>query len=329
MYRTIYVPVDNSDYSNAAIDLALTFGKAFRASLVGSHVYAAKLHDVRFKQMEFTLPDEYKEDDELEKQRRIHDALIGRGLHLISDSYLDQMDVRAKEAQLSFERKHFDGKNFEAIVKDVNDCLYDLVVLGALGQGAVKDSLVGSVVERLLRRTEVDTLVVREIGEVAGDAEADEVTVAPTGSSIAVCLDGSAHSYAGLVTACKLALSFGKQVEILAAADPATDEAPLLRAHLQVAERYATAQGVKASSRLLEGAGRDALTRLLAERHEQKESPWLLVVGRCGIDAAAATAVGDAPIGSTTEHLVRHAPCNVLVSGRTTAPTELFTPTLR
>ena len=59
MYKTIYVPVDNSDYSNAAIDLALTFGKAFSASLVGSHVYAAKLHDVRFKQMEFTLPDEY------------------------------------------------------------------------------------------------------------------------------------------------------------------------------------------------------------------------------------------------------------------------------
>ena len=80
MYKTIYVPVDNSDYSNAAIDLALRFGRKFQASLVGSHVYAAKLHDVRFKQMEFTLPDEYKEDIELEKQRKIHDALIGRGL---------------------------------------------------------------------------------------------------------------------------------------------------------------------------------------------------------------------------------------------------------
>jgi nucleotide-binding universal stress UspA family protein len=35
------------------------------------------------------------------------------------------------------------------------------------------------------------------------------------------------------------------------------------------------------------------------------------VVGRCGIDAN-----GEAPVGSTTEHLVRHARCNVLVSGR-------------
>ena len=68
-----------------------------------------KLHDVRFKQMEFTLPDEYKEGAELEKQRKIHDSLITRGLHLISDSYMDEMASWAEEAGLDFERKHFDG----------------------------------------------------------------------------------------------------------------------------------------------------------------------------------------------------------------------------
>jgi len=297
MYRTIYVPVDNSDYSNAAIDLALSFGKVFRSSLVGSHVYAAKLHDVRFKQMEFTLPDEYKEETELEKQRKIHDALIARGLHLISDSYLDQMDARAKEADLCFERKHFDGKNFEAIVRDVNESGYDLVILGALGQGAVKDSLVGSVVERLLRRTEVDTLVVRAISPEARALD-----------RIVVCLDGSAHSWSALVTACRLAARFEKVVQLAVALD-GTEDAALLRAHLEAAERYAAAQGVDASSHVLvagEGAGRAAIARWIGDA-----PPWLLAVGRCGSDAN-----GTAPIGSTTEHLLRHAPCNLLVSGR-------------
>ena len=161
MYNSIHVPLDNSDHSNAAMQLGVALTEAFEARLVGSHVYAAKLHDVRFKQMEFTLPEEYKEETELEKQRKIHDALIARGLHLISDSYLDQMGVLAEEKSLEFERKHFDGRNFEALVGDIVEDDYDLVVLGALGQGAVRDSQVGSVCERILRRTQVDTLVIR------------------------------------------------------------------------------------------------------------------------------------------------------------------------
>ena len=53
MFRKIYVPVDNSDYSNRAIDLAVQLGRAFDSTLTGCHVYAARLHDYRFKQMEY------------------------------------------------------------------------------------------------------------------------------------------------------------------------------------------------------------------------------------------------------------------------------------
>jgi hypothetical protein len=52
MYKSIYVPVDNSDHSNRAVACSVALGKAFSAKLVGCHVYAAKLHDYRFRQME-------------------------------------------------------------------------------------------------------------------------------------------------------------------------------------------------------------------------------------------------------------------------------------
>ncbi|HUP01158.1 MAG TPA: universal stress protein, partial [Gemmatimonadota bacterium] len=45
MYKSIYVPVDNSDHSNRAVAWSLALGKAYSAKLVGCHVYAAKLHD--------------------------------------------------------------------------------------------------------------------------------------------------------------------------------------------------------------------------------------------------------------------------------------------
>src|SRR5918994_4046073 len=100
MYKHIYVPVDNSDFSNRAIDLAVELGKTSGARLTGIHVYAARLHDYRFKQMEYTLPEEYKDENELERQRKIHDSLIAMGLQLISDSYLDVMEKKASEHSL-------------------------------------------------------------------------------------------------------------------------------------------------------------------------------------------------------------------------------------
>jgi hypothetical protein len=37
-------------------------------------VTTVRMHDVRFKQMEYTLPDEYLDEQELERQRLIQEA---------------------------------------------------------------------------------------------------------------------------------------------------------------------------------------------------------------------------------------------------------------
>src|SRR6202521_2084094 len=177
MYKHIYVPVDNSEHSNRAIDLAVELGRAFGARLTGSHVYAARLHDYRFKQMEYTLPEEYKDENELERQRKIHDSLIAMGLQLISESYLDVMDKQCTEAGLAFQRKMIDGKHYKVLIEDTLASDYDLVVMGALGMGAVKHSQLGSVTERYVRKIDRDTLVVR-----SADALRDEQ------GAIVVCL---------------------------------------------------------------------------------------------------------------------------------------------
>ncbi|MBI3015126.1 MAG: universal stress protein, partial [Candidatus Tectomicrobia bacterium] len=139
MYKHIYVPVDNSEYSNRAMEMALALGEAFGAKLTGCHVYAARLHDYRFKQMEYTLPEEYKDEQELERQRKIHDSLITMGLQLISESYLDVMARKAAAKGLFFEPKLIDGKHYKVLVEDVRNSNYDLVVMGAVGMGAVRD----------------------------------------------------------------------------------------------------------------------------------------------------------------------------------------------
>src|SRR5688572_32803392 len=135
MYKSIYVPVDNSDHSNRAIERAVGLGRAFESKLAGCHVYAARMHDYRFKQMEYTLPAEYLQETELERQRKIHDSLITMGLELISDCYLNDMATKCSAAGVVMEKRMMDGKHHIEIVRDIKEQAYDLTVLGVLGVG--------------------------------------------------------------------------------------------------------------------------------------------------------------------------------------------------
>jgi nucleotide-binding universal stress UspA family protein len=210
MYKSIYVPVDNSDHSNRAVACAVGLGKAYSAKLVGCHVYAAKLHDYRFRQMEYTLPEEYIDEIELERQRKIHDSLITMGLKLISDSYLDGMSRLCGESGIDFEPRMMDGKHHTEILKDLAGSAHDLVVIGALGIGRARDSVIGSVCERVARQSDRDVWVVKHVPE-PGEAERDTILVG---------IDGSPQSFGALMTAIDLARTFGKKIETIAVYDP-------------------------------------------------------------------------------------------------------------
>ena len=47
MYRELLVPVDNSQHSDWAVDRALELASRLGGHVTASHVYAARLHDVR------------------------------------------------------------------------------------------------------------------------------------------------------------------------------------------------------------------------------------------------------------------------------------------
>jgi nucleotide-binding universal stress UspA family protein len=330
MYTHIYVPVDNSEHSNRAIDLAVELGRAVGARLTGSHVYAARLHDYRFKQMEYTLPEEYKDETELERQRKIHDSLIAMGLALISESYLDVMKAKAEAAGLAFTPKMMDGKHYKALIEDTLASDYDLVIMGALGMGAVKDSQLGSVTERFVRRVERDTLVVRN-PDAPGDGQ----------GAIVVGLDGSPQSFHGLKIGIALSKALGRPVQAIAVYDPYlhyamfnglvgvlnekaskifrfkeqeqlheeiidTGLAKIYQSHLEIARKLAVEDGVDLAITLLDGK---CFEKILT--FARKEHPWLLILGRVGVHSDE----NEKDLGSNTENLLRLAPCNVLLTG--------------
>jgi len=333
MYKTIYVPVDNSDHSNTAVDVAVHFAKAFGSKIVGSHVYAAKMHDKRFKQMEAGLPEEYHDEKELDRQRQIHDSLITRGLQIITDSYLDYVDKKCAENNLPIERRSLEGRNWKVLAEDINTNAYDLVIMGALGVGAVKDSVIGSNTERVLRRVRnSDMLIIKQ-------------TQPMTAGRIVVAVDGSPYSFGGLMTGLALGKAFNMPVEAISAFDPyfhyaafhsisgvLNEEAgkvfrfkeqeklheeiidsglaKIYQSHLDICREIAQAEQTDVKTTLLDGKAFEKIIQYV-----RKDIPALLIVGRIGVHSDE-----DMDIGSNTENLLRSAPCNILVSNRKYVP---------
>lgn len=333
MYKTIYIPVDNSDHSNMAVDLGVTLAKEFGSKIVGSHVYAAKMHDKRFKQMEAGLPEEYHDEKELDRQRQIHDSLITRGLQIITDSYLDYVDQKCSEANLPLERRSLEGRNWKVLAEDINTNAYDLTIMGGLGVGAVKDSVIGSNTERVIRRVRTsDMLIVKDLRPM-------------NGGKIVVAVDGSPYSFGGLKTGLALGKALNKPVEAISAFDPyfhyaafhsisgvLNEEAgkvfrfkeqeklheeiidsglaKIYQSHLDISREVAQEEGSDIRTTLLDGK---VFEKVL--QYVRKEQPWLLIVGRIGVHSD-----DDMDIGSNTENLLRATNCNVLVSNRKYVP---------
>ena len=121
MYRQVLVPVDNSAASHWAVDRAIELCRPSGGRITANHVYAARLHDVRFRQLETGLPAQFQTPEEIRRQRKVHDKLIEKGLQLISDSFLDQTEKRCQASGVPVTRQLLEGINYEEIVREANN----------------------------------------------------------------------------------------------------------------------------------------------------------------------------------------------------------------
>ncbi|HUF89909.1 MAG TPA: universal stress protein [Gemmatimonadota bacterium] len=259
MYREILVPVDNSEHSDWAVDRAIEICHRSGGRITGNHVYAARLHDVRFRQLETGLPARFQTAEEIKRQRKIHDKLIEKGLQLISDSFLDQVEKRCAEAGVPMTRQLLEGIHFEELVREVNAGQGRLPSLigfdpniadkydgGETVRGDVKLDDDGRIVaededldEKMAGTSDRDYDLVAigahglgrqpysQLGGVVARAirgiEKDVLIVRDdrplAGGRFLVCVDGSAYSYKAMRVALELAREYGAKLFVCSAFD--------------------------------------------------------------------------------------------------------------
>ena len=332
-YRQILLAVDSSDHANRGVEDGVALARMYSAGVTAAHVYAARMHDMRFRQMEGGLPEQFREESELERQRDVHDDLITRGLSIIADCYMDPVERSCRKAGVSFSRRALEGKNYRQMTAESNRGNYDLLVLGALGLGAVAGSNLGTVCERVARRVNIDTLIIK-----TPDRSISE-------GPIVVAIDGSEKAYGGLLSALSLAREWEVPLHVVSAFDPyyhyvafnriagvLSEEAgkvfrfqeqeklheeiidsglaKIYDGHLQIARQIASDYGISVVTELLDGKPCDTILSYL-----KRLQPSLLVIGRLGIHAD-----DELDIGGNAENLLRNAPCSVLLGQREFRP---------
>jgi nucleotide-binding universal stress UspA family protein len=261
MYREVFVPVDNSQHSDWAVDRAIELAGAqgVNGRITGSHVYAARLHDIRFRQLETGLPAKFQTPEEIKRQRKVHDKLIEKGLQLISDSFLDQVEKRCAARGVPLRRQLLEGINYEELVKEVNrgegqlpsligfdpniashydggDKVRSDVRLGEDGRIVGEDEDQADKVAGSSGR-EYDVLVIGAHGigrqplsqlggvvaRVSRGVAKDLLVVrddkALTGGKLLVCVDGSSYSYRAMRVGLELARTFQAKLFVCSAFD--------------------------------------------------------------------------------------------------------------
>ena len=259
MYREVFVPVDNSQHSYWAVDRAIEVCKRSEGRITGNHVYAARLHDVRFRQLETGLPAQFQSAKEIKRQRKIHDKLIEKGLQLISDSFLDQTAISCDAAGVPLTRQLLEGIHYEEVVREANGGLGRLPSLIGFdpniadkydgGETVRSDVIVGED-GRIIAEDEeqdeklagssgraYDLLVIGAHGigkqpysqlggmvsRVIRQVEKDTLIVkddrALDGGDWIVCVDGSSYAYKAMRQTLEMAREFGAKVHVCSAFD--------------------------------------------------------------------------------------------------------------
>ena len=259
MYREILVPVDNSEPSHWAVARAIELCRLSEGRITGNHVYAARLHDIRFRQLETGLPAQFQSAKEITRQRKIHDKLIEKGLQLISDSFLDETEKLCAKADVPLTRQLLEGINYQELIREANggegrlpsligfdpniadkydggDTVRGDVILGDDGRLVAEDEDADEKLAGTSGRA-YDLLIMGAhgigrqgfsqlggvVGRVLQKVQKDALVIRNgrplEGGKMMVCIDGSAYSYKALRVALELARDFGATLYVCSAFD--------------------------------------------------------------------------------------------------------------
>ncbi len=140
--KTLLVPVDFSDVTARVVEYAGTMAKTFDASLVLLHIADPEPEFIGYEPGPQTVRDAVAETIS-EEHRRLH-----------------QLDEQLEADGLKVTALVIQGYPVEKILAEAEKHDADMIIMGSHGHGALRNLLVGSVTEGVMRKAACPVLVI-------------------------------------------------------------------------------------------------------------------------------------------------------------------------
>ena len=155
MLEKILVPLDGSEHSLKALNIAIQIAKKFKGKLTLIHVYSVTVVPVIMPEPA-TLTGAGVPMMSSAEISKIADSARDAGNRVLSDG-----EVKAKAEGVEVEKVLVEGHVVHEIVRTAKEGKFDLVVIGARGRSKIRELLLGSVTDGVIHHGSEPVLVVK------------------------------------------------------------------------------------------------------------------------------------------------------------------------
>lgn len=155
MFKKILVPLDGSEHSLRALEIAIQIAKKFKAKITLIHVYSVGVRSVVMPEpttlTSIGVPVMAPTD-----VSKVAEATRKAGATILADG-----EERVKAEGVEVETILREGHVVQEIVKIVREGSFDLIVMGARGVSRIREIILGSVSDGVVHNASCPVLVVK------------------------------------------------------------------------------------------------------------------------------------------------------------------------
>lgn len=155
MFQRILVPLDGSEHSLRALDIAIQVAKKFEGKITLVHVYSAAVKPVMMPEAATAPPPMIPIMTPLEVSK------IAEAARKAGSGILMGGAERVKAEGVPVETILLEGNTVQEIIKAAGEGKFDLIVMGARGISKIREILLGSVSDGVLRNAPCPVLIVK------------------------------------------------------------------------------------------------------------------------------------------------------------------------
>jgi len=155
LFDKILVPLDGSEHSLKALDIAVQIAKKFGGKLALIHVYSVSVGPVIMPEPTTLTPPMIPVMTPAEVSKTV-EAARKAGTSILTDG---EQKVKAEGVQVETILK--EGHTVQEIVKTAKEGEFDLIVIGGRGISKIRELLLGSVTDGVIHHAHCPVLVIK------------------------------------------------------------------------------------------------------------------------------------------------------------------------